>query len=318
MKLFKRFGLQLFADGGEGGEGTGEAEGQVAGEEIPSSIPARARETYKKALAKNKPSVDQKVETTATEETTKEEPQHIAYADLIKSDEYKEEHKAYMDKTISERLKKYKGLEERQSKSDELLSLVAQKYNLDSSSESYLDDLKAKIEGDDSYYEQYAMDHDISTEEARRIVGLERKVAQAEESRKRAEEQARLEAQHQQNLERWNRLQSNAEATKRQFPEFNLEAEMQDEKFARLCAVNNDDTTAAYMACHWNDIMRNTAQQASTQAQIQTANAIASGKNRPIESGLSSNASAVVSQDFSKMNLQQIRAYAEEQRRKSR
>lgn len=307
MSVIDFLNLQLFAEGAEGG--TGEAEASTGGDDIPSSIPPRARETYRKAMAQHKPVAEQ-----PKEEAPKPQEQRRSYADLIKSDEYKEEHQAYMDKTIGERLKKYKGLEERQNKSNELLSLVASKYNLDESSESFLDDLKSKIESDDSLYEQYAMDHDISTEEARRIVSLERKV-KANEAAQRMAEAERQEAQRkQESMERWNRLNANAERTKAQFPNFNLEAELKDERFVRLCANNNDDTTAAYIACHWNDIMNRTAQTASQQAQIQTANAIASGKSRPIENGLSSQPATVVNTDYSKMNLKQIREAAEQMR----
>lgn len=312
----KFMNLQLFADGGDGGSSSGEGAAPEGGDDIPGSIPPRARENYRKAMAKSKAQTPVPTEqTVSSEEATPTKP---SYADLIKSDDYKDEHKAYMEKTIGERLKKYKGLEERQSKSDELLGLVAQKYGLDSASETFLDDLKGKVEADESIYEAYAMEHDVSTEEAKRVMDLERRVAQAEMQRKVEEQMRNEEAQKQAALERWNRLQANAERTKAQFPNFNLEAEMRDEKFARLCAVNNDDTTAAYMACHWNDIIRNTAQTASTQAQIQTSNAIASGQMRPMENGLNSGATAIVAQDFSKMDIKQIRAYAEEQRRLKR
>lgn len=313
-----RFNLQMFAEGGDGGSSSAEASAPEGGENIPSSIPPRARETYRKAMQKSQAQTP----TQTTEEVSVGEEakptEELSYADLIKSDKYKEEHQAYMEKTIGERLKKYKGLEERQSKSDELLGLVAQKYGLDTTSESFLDDLRGKVESDESIYEQYAMDHDISTEEARRVMDLERKVAQAEMQRRVEEQMRNEEAQKAQAIERWNRLQANAERTRLQFPNFNLETEMKDERFARLCAVNNDDTTAAYMACHWSDIIRSATQTASTQAQIQTTNAIASGQNRPVEGGLSSGATAIIKQDFSKMNLEQLRAYAQEQRRLKR
>ena len=111
-------------------------------------------------------------------------------------------------------------------------------------------------------------------------------------------------------------LRQNAERTKAQFPDFDLDIEMQDERFRRLCAVNNGDTTAAYMACHYKDIIPATVQRASRQIQAQTAQAVASNKARPIENGISSTAPSVVQNDFRNMNLQQLRAYAEEQRRK--
>jgi hypothetical protein len=111
------------------------------------------------------------------------------------------------------------------------------------------------------------------------------------------------------------RLRQNAEKTKLQFPDFDLDTEMQDERFRRLCAATNGDTTAAFMACHGNEIITSSVQRATRQVQAQTAQAVASNKARPIENGISSTAPSVVSQDFRKMNLQQIREFAEEQRR---
>ena len=93
---------------------------------------------------------------------------------------------------------------------------------------------------------------------------------------------------------------------------------MQNENFRRLCAVNNGDTTAAYMACHWNEILPATVQMASKQVQTQTAQAIASNKSRPVENGLSSTAPSVVETNFKSMSLAELRAYADEQRRKGR
>jgi hypothetical protein len=81
--------------------------------------------------------------------------------------------------------------------------------------------------------------------------------------------------------------------------------------------VNNGDTTAAYMACHYNEIITSQVQMAQRQIQQQTAQAVASNKARPIENGISSSAPSVVQQDFGKMNLQELRKFAEEQRRKT-
>lgn len=319
LKLFRAYSLQLFAEGGDGGDGgngdsVAEATNIDSGEDIPASIPEKAREMYRKAQKRMPKAPVQTVpEDTTSEETADEsaKPTHISYRDLINSDEYKDEHKAYMDKTIGDRLKKYKGIEESNGKMKEILDIVANKYGVDVNAEDFIDQLRARTEEDDSYYEQYAMDHDLTPAEARKIVTLERKVKQAEEEKARQEKEA-------ENSQRWINFQRNAELTKQQFPDFDLQTEMQNEKFMRLCASNNDDTTSAYMACHWQELFNKTAAQASQRAQIQTANAIASGKNRPIESGLSSSASAVVKQDFRNMNLAQIRQYAEEQRRLKR
>jgi hypothetical protein len=306
--------LQLFGEGGDGGDGgstssIGENGVDNSGDNIPASIPEKAKKYYQKAMEKTN-----KTPNKASEEAQPtNEPSatgKTSYADLIKSDEYKEEHKAYMDKTIGDRLKKYKGIEENLDKHKALLDVVASKYGINPDDENYLEVLQQKIDEDDSYYENYAMEHDMSTEDARKIVSMQRKVARidAEEERRKKEEQMR---QH------ITVLRQNAEKTKSQFPQFDLETEMQDEKFRKLCAVNNGDTTAAYMACHWNEIIPAQVQMASQRIQAQTAQAVASNKARPIENGISSSAPSVVQQDFRKMNLQQLRQFAEEQRRKT-
>lgn len=327
--MFDKFklNLQLFADGGgDGGDGgtasgtVGEAVGgNTSGErDIPAFIPEKAKKYYQKAMQKTasdktkgstteaKTESSDKAQTTDVQGTT--DDKKTSYADFIK--EHPEEHKAYMDKTISDRLKKYKGIEEDNAKYKGILDTVAYKYGVSADDENFLSILKEKIDADDSYYENYAMEHDISPEEARRIVTMERKAAQldAEKAQREKQEQMRQHIMV---------LRQNAEKTKAQFPQFDLEAEMQDERFRRLCAANNGDTTAAYMACHWNEILPATVQMASKQIQMQTANSVASNKARPTENGISSKASSVVQNDFSSMNLQQLRQYAEEQRRKS-
>lgn len=314
--------LQLFGDGGgDGGDGgsasasVGEAVGgtQSGENKIPASIPEKAKKYYQKAMEKTTGSTTgETTKTSDMAQPTNEQSttEKLSYADMIKSDEYKEDHKAYMEKTLGERLKKYKGIEENLGKHKAILDTVALKYGVNPDDENFLESLTAKIEADDSYYENYAMEHDIDTAEARRIVTMERKAAQYDAER---EAQAKQEQMRQQIMV----LRQNAEKTKSQFPQFDLDTEMQDERFRRLCAANNGDTTAAYMACHWNEILPATVQMASQKIQAQTAQAVASNKARPIENGLSSTAPSVVQQDFRNMNLQDIRKYAEEQRRKT-
>ena len=318
--------LQLFGEGGDGGDGgsavsAGDNAIDTSGEKIPASIPEKAKKYYQKAMEKHSGSTTEattqnsdKAQTTNEQKGTTEK---LSYEDLIKSDDYKEEHKAYMDKTIGDRLKKYKGIEEELGKHKAMLDTVAYKYGINPDDENFLDVLAEKIEADDSYYETYAMEHDMSNEEARRILTMERKVARIDAEKAAIEAEKAEIAKQEQMRQQIMLLRQNAEKTKAQFPEFDLDTEMQDERFRKLCAVNNGDTTAAYMACHWNEVIPAQVQMASRQIQAQTAQAVASNMARPIENGLSSSAPSVVQQDFSKMNLQELRKYAEEQRRKT-
>ena len=317
--------LQLFGEGGDGGDGSsavsaGDNAIDTSGEKIPASIPEKAKKYYQKAMEKTSansavstPLASEPVQPTNEPKATTEK---IPYADLIKSDDYKEEHKAYMDKTIGDRLKKYKGIEEISGKQKAILDIVASKYGVNPDDENFLEVLQQKIDTDDSYVENYAMEHDISNEEARRILTMERKVARMDAEKAAIEAEKAEIAKQEQMRQQIMLLRQNAEKTKSQFPKFDLDTEMQDERFRKLCAVNNGDTTAAYMACHWNEILPATVQMASRQIQAQTAQAVASNKARPIENGLSSSAPSVVEQDFSKMNLKELRRFADEQRRK--
>ncbi len=315
------FNLQLFADGGgDGGDGgsasasSGEALGNNdSGEmEIPAFVPEKAKKIYQKAMQKHSGSTtDASTQTSDNGQPTNDHSttEKLSYADLIKSDDYKEEHKAYMDKTIGDRLKKYKGIEEELAKSKEMLESVAYKYGINPADENFHDTLKQKLDEDDSDVEAYAMEHDISTETARKVLNAERIVAR-DEARKRIAEQNRQEEEKEElSRRRIMVLRQNAEKTKAQFPDFDLDTEMQNETFVRLCAANNGDTTSAYMACHWNEILPATVQMASRKIQSQTAQAVASNQSRPIENGLSSQAPSVVQQDFKNMNLAQLNEY---------
>ena len=315
-----KLNLQLFGEGGDGGDGgsssasIGENEGGNSGEmDIPALVPERARKNYQKALEKTSGSTtgattksSDNTQATDVNGTTDK----LSYADLIKSDDYKEEHKAYMDKTISERLKKYKGIEDDNAKYKGILETVATKYGVNSGDANFLEVLSQKIDEDDSYYENYAMEHDISTDEARRIVTMERKAARFDAQQREAEQQERA---RQQILV----LRQNAENTKKQFPDFDLDEMMENEKFRTLCAATHGDTTAAYITCNWGRILPATVQMASNQSKVQVAQSVASNKARPIENGISSSAPSVVQNNFSNMNLQQLRQYADEQRRKT-
>lgn len=316
--MLKYFNLQLFAegDGGDSGAGsTGESavgsSNEAKGEEIPAFIPEKAKGMWKKAMEAEKAKTPAK-ETAPAEESKppiqEDAPKHIPFKDLIKSDEYKEEHKAYMDKTLSDRLKRYKGMEENNTKMSQVLSVVAQKYNLDPNSDDYLDKLTEAVNKDDAFVEDYAIEHNLSNEEARKQIDMRRKLDNYEADRIRREEEAARN-------ERTQRLFMAAEKVKAVYPNFDLDTEMQNERFVRLCQATNEDVMAAYEVCHRDELKALQAQAFAQRATQQVANSVASNASRPIENGLSNRSAAVVQTDYRGMNLEQIRAKAAEFRR---
>lgn len=311
--------LQLFADGGDGaGDGTGaEATSEITGaDRIEASIPEKAKKYFQ--MAKNKtnsvpmessnPKTDGEQPTTDGQGESKSE--HIPFADLIKSDEYKDEHKAYMDKTIGDRLKKYKGMEEEYGKAREILDILAGKYGITHDDANFLDTLRTKAEADDSFYEQYAIDHDMSTDDARKLVTMERKVAQMQE-RERLQQQI---AEQQQATMRINQM---IEETKAKYPNFNMDVEWGNEAFQRLTRAGVPILTA-YETIHKDEIIQSQVRMLGQQMASQTAQAVASNKSRPVENGISNQAASTSQIDFSKMTLAQLRDYASQQKRNIR
>lgn len=330
-----RMFLQLFADGGAGGAapaGDGGAGGDAAtgvigtensdaNDDVPASVPEKAREIYRKAIKKHRadrreaasvpPAKNTTAEGKATDapsETAKQEPppKRPTYAELIKSPEYKEEHSRYMQNAIKER---FKGVDARTARTDKILSVVATKYGLDPQSETFLDDLEKATDQDDAYYEAYAEKHDMTSEEARRVVNLEQRLAAAEREatmRREAEENARvIEA-----------LRPRATETKKRYPAFDLDTEMKNPAFVRILSATQGDTTAAYMAVHHGELIPQMVQRAADDAVRATVNDIRRSSARPAENGVSSPAPAAKAEvDYSKMNLQQIRAEAERLKR---
>lgn len=304
--------LQWFGEGGDGGdagvsEGAPQAEADSGEgfeqESEKARIPERAKGAFKKAYEKTHPSAPKE----AVNETvqTAEEPTHIPYSELIKSDEYKAEHKAYMDKTIADRFKRYDGLEQRYAKMQQTMGIVGQKYGLDPNDPNYAENLQQAVSKDDTYFEDIAMQNDMSVEQARRNYEMEQKLHAIEA-------QERMRQQQEENRQAMQTLMANAEQTKAMFPGFDLDAEMQNEKFRRLLFATQGDTTAAYQALHWNELVQQKVAAETTKAKQAITNSIASGQRRPTESGLSNSATGVVSTapSYKGMNSKQMREYA--------
>ena len=314
MALKITFDLQLCAEGEDGGtpassgSGSSEAEGATVAKNTayPKNIPERAKKYYDMAIKKTQ-SVDTAneavmaektayptAEETVTYEQQQEPRQKLTYKELIKSDEYKAEHEKYVQRVVKDRLKSHY----------EILGLVAQKYGVDVNSETFKDDLRAALVSDDSVYEKYAEEHDVSINEAKRMVGIEQQLKQATQEaaeRKEQEEYART----------IDALRSVAKGTKSEYPEFDLDTYMADDRFRRLVVAFGGDTTKAYEALNHRTLKQRAVMEAETRAQAAVANSVRANKTRPLEGGISSTNSAIDSTpDFRSMDLAQLRLYA--------
>ena len=113
------------------------------------------------------------------------------YQQLI-AGEYAEAHKAYMDRTIAERFRKFSADRARLEKATDLLSTIAEVYGVDPRAEDFYEQLRNKVAVDDSRAAQYAAENDCSVETARKMLQMQLESAQSRQAARRAE-QARQE-----------------------------------------------------------------------------------------------------------------------------
>ena len=316
MNELKRLNLQLFADGGEGGDGatsggnaTADAEQRLRELGVPedkirkraSKVASRMNESVK---TETKPTEEAKVESVPpttdnnpTEETKETVPSRMSWDEIMKDPEYNKE----MQSLMKSRLKTAKAAEENLAKLAPAMELLARKYNLNPANMDY-EALNKAINDDDDYYEDKALEMGVSVETARKIDKMER-----DSAREQAQAEKTLKEQKiQQHLIK---LEQQGEALKKLFPNFDLRTELQNPAFARMTSpdigIRVED---AYYAVHRNEIQTASMQIAAQKTAEKLSNAIQSGSRRPDESGVSSQAPSVSTFDYRTASREQREA----------
>lgn len=271
MNLFKWLYLQLFAEGGEGGEGaaTGESAADPGQQRLLElGVPAdkiRKRAKYTFASPQKEP---QKQEQAAAAEnpTEAKTDARMSWDEIMADPEYNRQ----MQAVVQSRLRSAKGAEEALSKLAPALEVLARKHNLDPNKLDY-EALAKAVNDDTGFYEDKAMEMGVSVETAMKLDQQERETARQQREQQETLEQQKFQ-QHMQKLER-----QSAEM-KKVFPKFDLRQELQNPAFARMTSPNvGVSVEDAYYAVHRKEI-QTTAMQVTAQKTAQKiSNAIQAG-----------------------------------------
>ena len=306
--------LQLFADGGEGG-GEGAATGVEAvdpGQQrlLELGVPAdKIRNRAKKATAKvpegavSSPVTEQKPEEQAaaadapTEEQKHNAPARMSWKEIMDDPEYNKE----MQAVIQSRLRSAKSAEENLQKMAPAFEVLARKHGLDPNNIDY-EALAKKIDDDEQYYEDKALEMGVSIEEAK-------KLDQKQRSEVRQQRQEAITLEQKMIQDHITGLERQSEELKKVFPKFDLRTELRNPVFARMTAPNSGlSLEDAYYAVHRKEL-QTAAMQATAQAtRQQISNAIQAGGRRPQENGTSGQAPSVTHFDYSKASKEQRQA----------
>lgn len=319
MNEIKKLNLQLFA-----GEGTGDSGGEAAasGEnatvaaeqrlrelgvpedkirkrasKVASKMPTQAVKTEPVAQkAEETNVVSAPTENTPTEET-KETPARMSWDEIMKDPEYNKE----MQAVVQSRLRTAKTAEDNLNKLAPTIELLARKYNLDPNNIDY-EALNKAVNDDDDYYENKALEMGVSVETAKKIDRQERDNA-------REQAQAERTIQEQKIQQHFIKLEQQAEAMKKVFPNFDLRTELQNPAFARMTHPNvGISVEDAYYAVHRNEIQAASMQVTAQKTAEKISNAIQAGSRRPDEAGTSSQAPSVSTFDYRTASREQREA----------
>ena len=329
--LFK-LNLQLFADGASGGAssgGEGGGEGATSGDNATAAAEQRLRELgvpeakIRKSASKvaskmptqtAQTAVEQKEEANVesattqnkpTTEDTQANPQRMSWDEIMKDPEYNKQ----MQAVVRSRLKSEKSAEEALGKMAPAIEVMARKYGLDAANMDY-EALAKAINDDDAYYEDKALEMGVSIETAKKVDQMER-----DSERQKAVEQRTL--QEQKIQQHFVRLEQQAEAMKKVFPNFDLRTELSNPAFARMTSPNvGISVEDAYYAVHRNEIQTAAMQVTAQKTAEKISNAIQSGSRRPDESGASSQAPSVSTFNYAKASREQRDAFKKDLRAK--
>jgi hypothetical protein len=312
--------LQLFAEGEGGGEGaTTGVEAVDPGQQrlLELGVPAdkirkRASEAVAKMSKGNARAQEQKpTEQIPTAEPTEEDPKadaptRMSWDDIMKDPEYNKQ----MQAVVQSRLRSAKGAEESLQKMAPAIEVLARKYGLDPTNPDY-EALSKKINDDESYYEDKALEMGVSIDEARKLDQKERDTARQQRQEAMNLEQKKFQ-DHIMNLER------QAEEMKKVFPKFDLRTELRNPIFARMTSPSGGVSVEdAYYAIHRKELQTATAQASAQATAKQISNAIQAGSRRPQENGTSGQAPSVTHFDYSKASPEQrkqFKAFLESER----
>ena len=265
------FGLQLFADGGAGGDGTGAA-GSDAGSQ-----------------GGQQPGTEANGQQSA--------PQEPTFDELIKG-KYKADYDARVQKTIQARMRGAKANEERLAKTEPLLQMLGQKYSVDPGD---VDGLMAAMDNDEQMWQAEAADKGMSVENLKALRTAERENAML----KRQQELNQREAAARETYTKW---VAQAEQAKQKFPGLDLESCLEDAQFVSMLQ-SGVDVESAYWARYHDDIMQAGMEKATTEAQKKLSASVASGSRRPTESGVGNGPTVSQKVDVSNMSRSEFTAY---------
>ena len=287
--------LRLF-DGGaaagasSGGDGAGNASGSntgIADQNKPEKVLYGIQDTDPVETETQEEKTSKKDDT-----TTQSAPadKGKAFEDMIKGD-YKEQFDARVKQILDRRFKDVGELTKFKNESQEILDMMFAKYGVKD-----LKSLQKAVQEDDSYFEEAAEAENLTVDQYKYKLKLERENA--------AKDKALREIERRENANRaYAEWQRQSESLKTRYPNFNLETEAANPQFVRLLQ-NGIDVKTAFETIHHDEILSGAMMQTAQAVRKNVTDSIKARGLRPSENGINAQAGVIVKNDVSKLTPQ--------------
>lgn len=222
---------------------------------------------------------------------------------------YHKEYGAAVKAAVDKRFKNQADNQKIIDQMNPVLQMAAQRYGVapgENGSINY-DALMLAMANDNALYEKEAFDRGMSVEDLKQMKQLE---MQNDQLRRRTEQYER----QRQADEQWADIMNQAQMVKATYPDFDLDAEMNNPQFGQLLATLQnsgfpDPLMTAFQTIHQSEIMAQGMAYAVNRTAQNVGRSIASGARRPQENGMRSAAPAQFQTvDPSKLSLKDINA----------
>lgn len=290
MKYLMILDLQMFDGDGGGGDGGTGSEG---GTGVPAGVPGlQSKNSVKNPLANVKYGI-QEGQQNAPAVNTNQSPEDARLAEfekLIKG-EYKDLYDQRMQDTIQKRLKNTKETVDKYNALSPTLEMLSRKYGVDASD---IEALNKAIEEDDSYYEDEALEKGITVQQLKEIKKMERENTELKRQMREADQRQQADRIYAQWMQE-------AEALTKVYPSFDLNTELQNDRFVDLLRSNVDVRTA-FEVLHKDEIIPAAMQFTANQVEQKLVNKMMARGSRPTENGINSQAASLVKSDVSQLS----------------
>lgn len=227
---------------------------------------------------------DEKAPTSSSLEERRRE-----YNRLIQ-EEYKDLYTEDTQRMINRRFKDTKNLQAQVEDTKPLLDMLYQRYKV---SEGDTKGLMSALENDDAYWSEAAEEAGLTVEQYKAFQKMERENAQLRAAQQRRVTDAKAQAQ----LQQW---YQEADALKRAFPKFSLEAESQNPEFISMLKAGVP-MEHAYKTLHYDELVNDAMTTAAVNTEKSVVSNIRAKGSRPIENGTAAQSAFTIKDDVSKL-----------------